>query len=564
MCGIYFIIEETSKCSETYIDNVVKNASKAIAHRGPDSTNYKIIPCGKKTIIMVHTRLHVVGNSTPQPIVDDDIVLIINGEIFNWKELSEELEYPCKQSDCEIIIGLYKKYIREKLDFKAFFEKINGQFSFILYDKGLGKIFVSRDHIGITPMYYGYTRDKMVFCSEMKGLTSFIENIQIFNPRTYMYSDLDTIFDDIKLPAPEYLNYRDLEVDDTQDLDEIHKNIKSKLIKSVHKQLLVETDVEFGVLLSGGLDSSLVASIISKKMKETGKRVKTFSIGMTKNSSDLIASRKMAAFLNSEHYEFYFTAEEGLKSIRDTIWYIESYDTTTVRASTAMYLLTKKIKEKFPKLKVLFSGELSDEMLCYLYGSNAPDEEEFRKETVRLVSDVHLFDCLRANKSCMANGIEARVPFTDPDFVKYILKIPTKFKIFGKLNNYKTVEKQILRDAFNDSKGEKYLPYSILYRTKEAFSDGVSSHDETKENWIDSLLEFCEIKYSDLVYRDKIKSYDYNKPSSKEQLYYRELFCEVFKSNSNTSEFTVKFWQSKWCGDNTDPSARKHIKEAFQ
>jgi len=566
MCGILVSIQDTAVCNETYIYNIVKTATKTIAHRGPDSSNYKVVSCGEKTIIMVHTRLHIVGNSSPQPIIDDDIILIINGEIFNWKELSKELDYPCKQSDCEIIIGLYKRYIRENSDFKTFYKKINGQFSFVLYDKGLDKLFVSRDHIGITPMYYGCTEDKILFCSEMKGLTSFIENIKIFNPRTYIYSELDTIFDDIKLPNQEYLNYSDLEVDETQNIDEIHKNIKSKLIKSTHIQLedLIETGVEFGVLLSGGLDSSLVASIISKKMKETGKRVKTFSIGMTKNSTDLIASRKVATFLNSEHYEFFFTVEEGLESIRDTIWYVESYDTTTVRASTAMYLLTKKIKEKFPNLKVLFSGELSDEMLCYLYGSNAPNEEEFKKETVRLVSDVHLFDCLRANKSCMGNGIEARVPFTDPNFVEYILKIPTKFKIFGKLNNYQTVEKQLLRDSFNDSKGEKYLPFSILYRTKEAFSDGVSSHTESKENWIDSLSEFCETKYSDLDYVDSVKSHIYNKPQTKEQLYYRELFCELFCKNSNTSEHTVKFWTSKWCGDKSDPSARKHIKEAFQ
>jgi asparagine synthase (glutamine-hydrolysing) len=322
---------------------------------------------------------------------------------------------------------------------------------------------------------------------------------------------------------------------------------------------------EYGVLLSGGLDSSLVASIVSKL---SNKKVKTFSIGMTPNSTDLIASRRVAKFLDTDHHEFYFTAQEGINSLRDVIWYTETYDTTTIRAGTAMYLLTKKIKEKFPNIKVLFSGELSDEMLSYLYGGNAPTENAFQTETIKLVSEVHMFDCLRANKTCMANSIEVRVPFTDPDFVKYILQVPPKFKIFGRLNNYKTMEKQLLRDSFNclDKNGKSYLPKDILYRKKEAFSDGVSNHNkDVKENWIDSIIEFCDNKYGALSFLIRKEKYTLNRPLTKEQLYYREVFCELFNRNSftNTSEFTVKFWEPKWCGNNADPSARKHITEQF-
>lgn len=578
MCGIWASIQDTNICTESYIKSIIDNVSKLISHRGPDSFNYKIIDCGEKSIIMVHTRLHIVGNSEPQPIINDNIILIINGEIFNWKELSEELNYSCKQSDCEIIIGLYKKYIRYDLNFEKFYKKINGQFSFVLYDKWTNNILVSRDHVGITPLYYGYDEHKIVFSSEMKGLStcnidenknSFVKYIKVFQPRTYLHSNLHDVFNDIISPNNQYLNYYELDNNYHESgYDIIQQNIKIKLENSIYTQLtdLINLQVDFGVLLSGGLDSSLISSIISKKMKTLNKKVKTFSIGLSKNSTDLIASRKVAKFLNTDHHEFYFTSDEGLSSIKDVIWYVESYDTTTIRASTAMYILTKKIKEKFPTLKVLFSGELSDEMLSYLYGSNAPNETDFQKETIRLVSDVHLFDCLRANKSCMGNSIETRVPFADPDLIKYILKIPPKFKIFGKLNNYKTVEKQILRDAFNitDENGEKYLPEDILWRKKEAFSDGISTFDiENNINWIDSIIEFCNNKYGIISYSVKRDKYTYNKPITTEQLYYREIFCELFNTHSfaNTSEFTVNFWAPKWCGDSyVDPSARKHIK----
>jgi asparagine synthase (glutamine-hydrolysing) len=233
-----------------------------------------------------------------------------------------------------------------------------------------------------------------------------------------------------------------------------------------------------------------------------------------------------------------------------------------------MYLLTKKIKQKFPNLKVLFSGELSDEMMSYLYGGNAPSETAFQMETIKLVSDVHIFDCLRANKTCMANSMEVRVPFTDPGFVKYMLKMPVKYKIFGKLNNYKTMEKQILRDSFNlkYTDGKSYLPNDILYRQKEAFSDGVSNHENSEENWIDSVINHCDLKYGTISFLIRKDKYTYNKPLTKEQLYYRETFCELFNKNShtNTSEFTVSSWEPKWCGDCPDPSARKHITEQFE
>ena len=333
---------------------------------------------------------------------------------------------------------------------------------------------------------------------------------------------------------------------------------------------MLKLNVNFGVLLSGGLDSSLITSIVNKIAKEEYNiktKIKTFSIGLSENSVDLIAARKVAEFLDTDHTEFYFSSDEGISSIPTVIYYTETYDTTTIRASTPMYLLTKKIKEKYPELKVLFSGELSDELLCYLYGSNAPDEESFQVETVKLVDNVHKFDALRANKTCMANSIEVRVPFTDPEYIKYVLSIPLKYKTFGKLNPSR-MEKHILRDAFNN---ENYLPKEILWRQKEAFSDGISEHDTslTKSNWIDSIIKFCDDKYSNQNFKENIKNYEYNTPQTKEQLYYRELFRNHFNTNNdNNTEYTVEFWKPNWCNDNgneyIDPSARKHISSIFQ
>ena len=583
MCGIFSCIVNTKDCTEEYIKSIVDNVSKLLNHRGPDGTGSKVIKTmNGKTIIMVHTRLNIIGESKTQPIEDifNEISLVINGEIFNWKELSKELNYECKQSDCEILIPLYKEYIRKRGDFKTFFKKLNGQYSFVLYDSSIDSILVSRDHIGITPLYYGYDENKMVFCSEMKCLT-MEKVIKVFEPRQYLYSNINEIIHNALTRTEYYLDYYNLTPKDGpeySDISIIKENIRTRFEKSIHCQLdeKFTLDVNFGVLLSGGLDSSLVASIINKKSKSIDplRKIKTFSIGVNKNSVDLIASRKVARFLDSDHHEFYFTIEEGLSAIKNTIYYTETYDTTTIRAGTAMYLLTKKIKAKFPHLKVLFSGELSDELMCYLYGSNAPNESEFQKETVKLVSQVHLFDCLRANKTCMAHSIEPRFPFTDPSFVKYILRIPPKFKTFGKLRKSKSneivMEKQLLRDSFNvlDSNGKRYLPKEILFRGKEAFSDAVSTFDEIENvNWIDSIIQHCEHKYGTLSFHIKKENYSFNKPKTKEELWYRELFCELFNKNSytNTSEFTVKIWTPNWCGEgNIDPSARKHIKEAFK
>lgn len=604
MCGIFGLIENScltnvsdDKNREELVENfkpIITSVTELLQHRGPDINNNNLIidPTFDKTVLMVHTRLKITGDNSSQPLLSKDktMYLIINGEIFNWRELQEELDYECTKSDCEIIFPLYEKY---KTDIPKLLNKLRGQFSFLLYDLQSKMILVGRDSIGVTPLYFGYKEhcrmksgeikriNRFVISSELKCLTmnepnqdniSFVDNIKVFYPRNYLYVSLENIssnYLDLTQSYTDFYNEFNINSIDTIKSDVFSKQasitrektiimekIRNLLTTSIRSQLrdVIDFNVDFGVLLSGGLDSSLIASLVVSICQELGytKRVKTFSIGVDKSVPDLIAARKVASYLDTDHKEYYFTVEQGINSIRDVIWYAETYDCTTIRASTPMYLLTKAIKSDYKNLKVLFSGELSDELLCYLYGANAPTETDFHLETVNLVSNVHQFDCLRSNKMCMANNIEVRVPFTDKDFVAYILNLHPRWKTFGNVpNTINNIEKQILRDSFVG-----FLPKSILYRKKEQFSDGVSGFD-IKNNWINAIQDFCNNKYSEMEFSQLRESYTYNKPDTREKLLYRNIFCELFNSKSykNTSEFTVKFWEPKW-SNSTDPSGR--------
>jgi asparagine synthase (glutamine-hydrolysing) len=492
--------------------------------------------------------------------------------------LEKELNYKCTKSDCEIIFPLYERY---KENIPEMLKKLQGQFSFFLYDIETKHILIARDPIGVTPLYIGYKYNsnsntnminRFVVSSELKCLTmpdpnstneSLVDNIKIFYPRGYLYTSIESNSTNYLEIPTSYLNFYEMfgkndivqHIKTKKEQNIIMQNIREKLIESVRSQLrdIIEFDLEFGVLLSGGLDSSLITSLVVSIADEMGykKKIKTFSIGIDSSVPDLIAARSVAEYLNTDHHEYNFTVDEGIHNLENIIWYAESYDCTTIRASTPMYLLTKCIKQDYPNLKVLFSGELSDELLCYLYGANAPSEKEFQMETINLVSNVHLFDCLRANKMCMANSIEVRVPFTDIDYVKYILGIKPRWKTFGRTSDNK-IEKQILRDSFVG-----FLPKSILYRKKEQFSDGVSSLNDNKKNWIHCLKEYCESKYSDFEFNTLQNLYVHNRPTTKEHLLYRSIFCKLFNDTSykNTSEFTVKMWEPKWC-ESKDPSGR--------
>ncbi|NBP15477.1 hypothetical protein EBU95_13925 [bacterium] len=539
MCGIFALIETNPRYSDDMYTELINSTGDLLHHRGPDACGHKLIVDTNNytNILLLHTRLHINGDNTPQPLFDEErsLYLIINGEIFNWKQLEQELDYKCHMSDCEIILPLYKRY---QHNIPQMLNKLNGQFSFVLLDLKTKTILVARDRIGVTPLYIGFsTRSaRVAIASELKCLTQtvsttdvtntgtnmgqncLVDNIKTFYPRQYIC----TTFDNFKesTPVHTYTNYFDDKYLKPvpkskllEDRDNVLTEIKTKLTQGVRLQLqdLIKDGVDFGVLLSGGLDSSLITSLVVKLAQELGHKgpIKTFSIGINKDVPDLTAARKVSESLNTDHHEYYFEVEEALATVPEVVWAVESYDCTTVRASTAMYLLTKQIKQNYPEMRVVFSGEMSDELLCYLYGANAPNEMEFQKETVNLVSSVHMFDCLRANKCCMAHSLEVRVPFTDPDYVDCILKIDPRLKMFGKQTGQ--MEKQVLRDAFRG-----YLSDDILYRKKEQFSDGVSGFTD-KEN----------------------------------------LFCERFNDNcyKNTSEFTVREWKPKWCVDR-DPSGR--------
>jgi asparagine synthase (glutamine-hydrolysing) len=580
MCGIFGLIEtkkSTDITNETIFQDyrsIIKSNTSLLYHRGPDSNGNNLIiePHFNKSVLMLHTRLKITGNDTKQPLTNSDntVYLIINGEIFNWKSLETELNYQCLKSDCEIVLPLYEKY---KDNIPEMLRKLKGQFSFFLYDIRTRHILIARDPIGVTPLYIGYNTffnnyinviDNLVISSELKCMTNnnFVKNIQVFPPRSYIYSSIVSNITEDTIKFEKYLDFEkefsEIKSEESSIISSREKSIimgviRDKLIQSVRSQLrdIIEKDLNFGVLLSGGLDSSLITSLVVSIADEMGytKKIKTFSIGIDETVPDLVAARTVANYLNTDHHEYHFTADQGINSINDVIWYAESYDCTTIRASTPMYLLTKCIKQTYPDLKVLFSGELSDELLCYLYGANAPNEHEFQLETIRLVNNVHLFDCLRANKMCMANSIEVRVPFTDEEYVKYILSLHPKWKTFGK-NSNNQIEKQILRDSFRG-----FLPKDILYRKKEQFSDGVSSLNNDKNNWINTLKNYSDQKYTQDQFEKESASYSYNKPVTREHLLYRSIFCKLFDSTNNTSESTVKIWEPNW-SDSKDPSGR--------
>lgn len=575
MCGIFVLIENDSIGDETVTHDSV---AKLLQHRGPDFTGHTIVINEQfnRRLTFVHTRLAINGASGSQPITNEDesLVLVINGEIFNWKELQTELDYKCTQSDCEIILPLYQKY---KYDLVTFFRKLEGQFSFLLYDTTNSHVLIGRDRIGVTPLYVGTSfhdgKSRFAVASELKCLSqtlangrSLVDNIKVFYPRKYTYCHINDIFN----KGTDVSDYIDFFYPLYNDPRTSNKNLPKQIIQDVLKTTLhksvrqqtqdvLQSNVEFGVLLSGGLDSSLIASLVVESAKNYGHkhRVKTFSIGVNGDVPDLVAARKVAKFLGTDHHEYHFSIEQGISAIKDVIWFTETYDCTTIRASTPMYLLTKLIKQDFPQLKVLYSGELADELFCYLYGANAPSPAAFQFETINLVSNVHMFDCLRANKSCMANSIEVRVPFTDSKLVDFVLSLDPVHKTFGKLsiNGFtgQRMEKQLLRDAFVG-----YIPNDILYRKKEQFSDGVSGFNGKEDNWIDAIKDHTNRMYSDEEFCIKRLKYGVNSPDTKEKLYYRETFCELFCGGApylNTSELTVKSWEPKWSITN-DPSGR--------
>ena len=526
MCGILAIIGKGIEIQKAKI------LSSRMNHRGPNEHDIHITEKGH---ILAHERLSIIDLHTgKQPIQGCDTAYMVhNGEIYNHQELRDTVlkghTFRTK-SDSEVIVHLYEKYGYNFLD------KLDGVFAFVVVD---GDDFIAgRDPIGVKPLYYGRDKEgRMYFSSEMKVISDQCETFKAFPPGNYY------------TPATGFVQYYKPDWFDekvaTNELD--LKLIRESLIEATKKRLM--TDVPLGVLLSGGLDSSLTSSIATRLLKEQGKKLHSFSIGLDKHSPDLIAAKKVADFLGTEHHELYFSIEEGLEIIDKLIWHLETYDVTSIRASTPMYLMSKQITEA--GIKVVLSGEGADEMLGgYLYFADAPDKTEFQKECIRRVQLLSTSDCLRADKSTMAFGLEARVPFLDKQFLDVIMKTKPEEK---QPQTYDGVEKYILRKAF-DTKEDPFLPDAVLWRQKEQFSDGVGY------SWIDTLIKHCASKVSDKEMAEAPIIYPHNTPSTKEAYYIREIFTKHFPQEQAAK--TVLKWIPKW-QENTDPSGRAnkhHVK----
>lgn len=510
MCGIAAILNIRKQTPE--LREKALAMARKIRHRGPDWSG---IYCGGSAIL-AHERLSIVDpQSGGQPLYSPDkkVVLAVNGEIYNHREIRKEYagKYDFQTgSDCEVILALYQEYGIH------FLEKLNGIFAFALYDSEKDEFLIARDPIGVIPLYIGYDSDGKVYCaSELKALEGFCERYEPFLPGHCYYSK------DGKMTRGYVRDWTQYEA--VADAPASVSALREGLEKAVREQLM--SDVPYGVLLSGGLDSSVISAIAkryaARRVETDGKmaawwpQLHSFAIGL-EGAPDLAKAREVADFIGTVHHEIHYTIQEGLDALRDVIYYIETYDVTTVRASTPMYLLARVIKSM--GIKMVLSGEGADEIFGgYLYFHKAPDARAFHEETIRKLSKLYLYDCLRANKSLAAWGVEGRVPFLDKEFLDVAMRLNPE----AKMCPGKTIEKKIVREAFAD-----LLPESVAWRQKEQFSDGVGY------SWIDTLKEFTAKEVSDEQMAHAAERFPVNPPRNKEEYYYRSIFEEHFPSES--------------------------------
>ncbi len=509
MCGIVCAFDLKSDYQE--LRPQILEQAKKLRHRGPDWSG---IYCGEKALI-AHERLSIVDpESGGQPLYSKDkkLILGVNGEIYNHQEIREKYKdtYEFQTgSDCEVILALY----RDKKE--NFLDELNGIFAFALYDEEEDAYLIGRDHIGIIPLYMGWDKYGNFYVgSELKSLEGYCTKIEEFPPAHYLYSKDGKIKLWHKREWTEYENVKD----NPADIDELKKSLED----AVHRQLM--SDVPYGVLLSGGLDSSITSALAkkfsAKRVEEGDKKdawwpqLHSFVIGL-EGAPDLKAAREVADHIGTIHHEIHYTIQEGLDAIRDVIYHIETYDVTSVRASTPMYMLARVIKSM--GIKMVLTGEGADEIFGgYLYFHKAPNAEEFHKECVLKVSRLHMYDCLRANKSLAAWGIEGRVPFLDKEF----LDVAMRFNPEAKMAKDGKMEKWPLRKAF-----EEYLPESVTWRQKEQFSDGVGY------GWIDTLKDIAAEQVTDEMMGNAKYRFPVNTPLNKEEYMYRQIYSEHFPSD---------------------------------
>ena len=514
MCSIIGYIGKAITAQE------VRPYFDATKSRGPDMT--RMLPLNPG--FLGFHRLSIMGldERGMQPFVRGSRAVVCNGEIYGFRKMKKELEAKgyrfAGDSDCELLLPLYEEYGVQM------FARLDAEFALILFD-GEGLI-AARDPIGIRPLYYGYLSDgKIIFASEAKNLVGLCEKILPFPPGHY-YRD------------GEFICYRNISKPDTvchDDLETACGNIREKLTAGIEKRL--DADAPVGFLLSGGLDSSLVCAVAAKKLR---KPIKTFSIGMDLDAIDLKYAKEVADFIGADHTEVIISKKDVLEALPNVVKLLGTYDITTIRASIGMYLVCKYIHEH-TDLRVLLTGEISDELFGYKYTDFAPSPAEFQKEAEKRIRELHMYDVLRADRCISVNSLEARVPFGDLDFVSYVMALDPAMK----MNTYGK-GKYLLRHAFEGD----YLPWDILMREKAAFSDAVG------HSMVDDLKEYAETVYTDEAYEEKRKQYTFAQPFTKESLLYRELFETFYPGQA---EMVVDFWMpnKEWEGCNvTDPSAR--------
>ena len=491
--------------------------------RGPDAMQVVETDFG----YMGFARLAIMG-LTPegmQPFQMDNSLVVCNGEIYGFRKLKEELSergYHFQSgSDCEVLLPLYREY---GLDM---FAHLDAEYACVIYDGESGQIIAARDPIGIRPLFYGYSAGgRIAFASEAKSLMGLVEEVHPFPPGHYYYDGQFVCYEAIE-EVHGYIH---------EDLDTITKNIHDKLVEGVKKRM--DADAPLGFLLSGGLDSSLVCAIAANLVKRP---IRTFAIGMDVDAIDLKYAKKVADFIGADHTEVIMTKDEVLEHLETVIEALATYDITTIRASMGMYLVCKAIHEQ-TDLKVLLTGEISDELFGYKYTDFAPNAEEFQKEAQKRIRELYCYDVLRADRCLAANSLEARVPFGDLDFVRYVMAIDParKMNVYGK-------GKYLLRKAFEE---DGILPEEILWREKAAFSDAVG------HSMVDDLKEYAEKFYTDEEYETLRKKYDFATPFTKESLLYREIFEKYYPGQAH---MVPDFWMpnKEWEGcDVNDPSAR--------
>ncbi|MDR2533942.1 MAG: asparagine synthase B [Tannerellaceae bacterium] len=510
MCGITAIFNIREDSSE--LRKQAWEMSKRIRHRGPDWSG---IYTGARAIL-VHERLSIVDPASgKQPLTtrDGKIILTVNGEIYNHREIRDDLkdEYDFMTgSDCEVILALYRKKGARCI------EDLSGIFAFALYDEENDSFLIARDPIGVIPLYMGSDREgRVLVSSELKGLEGFAAEYSPFPPGHYYNSREGKLKQWYRRDWTDYESVKD----NRTDVD----TLRNSLEEAVRRQLM--SDVPYGVLLSGGLDSSITSAVAKqfagKRIESDGKadawwpQLHSFAVGL-KESPDLKAARRAAEYIGTVHHEIHYTIQEGIDAIRDVIYFIETYDVTTVRASTPMYLMARVIRSM--GIKMVLSGEGADEVFGgYLYFHKAPSAQAFHEETVRKISKLHLYDCLRANKSLSAWGVEGRVPFLDKEFLDTAMRLNP----LDKMAPGKVIEKKVLREAF-----AHMLPDDITWRQKEQFSDGVGY------SWIDTLKAITSRQVSDAQMESATDRFPINTPRNKEEYYYRSIFEEHFPSEN--------------------------------